>query len=585
MRIFTLFFAACLPAQEPRRETIVVTATYEPLALEEIDRSVTVLPARDLALVSNTLVDLLRLDSSLDLRQRAPNGLQSDLSIRGSTFGQTLVLLNGQRLNDAQSGHHNMDIPTPLEAVSRIEVLRGAGSTFYGSDAIGGAINILTEPPELPEIRLRAAAGSHGVNQQRGSVAFHLGELREHLTFSRDFSSGFRPNRDYRNLSLASSTYYRSTTAILAWNDRPFGADRFYGNFNSWEDTKTWFASLRQGLGAKTQAGFAWRRHSDLFVLYRDRPQVFANHHASETWQASLRRREPLGKTATLYFGGEGYQDSIRSNNLGRHARGRAAAYGSLDLRALRRFSLSLGAREEVYGSLASQLSPSLAAGVWLTSRVKVRGSVSRAFRVPTYTDLYYHDPANLGSPDLRPERAWSQEAGIDWNSGGVFRAAATLFHRREQDVIDYIRRSPSDIWRATNVHRIRFTGIEATAGVRAGRSQQLDFRYTGLNGAQNAIPGVLSKYVFNYPSHSGVASWHGTLAKGLLARTRVGALNRRARDPYALWDIYLASTRGRFRPFAQFTNLTATVYEEIPGVVMPGRAVVGGIEILLQRR
>ena len=123
-----------------RRDSIVVTGSYEPLALEEADRSVTLLPARQQSLVVNTLTDVLQLDPSLDVRRRAADGVQSDLSIRGSSFGQTLVLLNGQRLNDAQSGHHNMDIPVPLESVERIEVLRGSGSTLYGSDAVGGAI-------------------------------------------------------------------------------------------------------------------------------------------------------------------------------------------------------------------------------------------------------------------------------------------------------------------------------------------------------------------------------------------------------------------------------------------------------------
>ena len=98
---------------------MVVTGTFEPLSLDEIARAIRVLPARENGLVLNTLVDLLRLDPSLDLQARAPDGVQTDLSIRGSTFGQTLVLLNGQRLNDVQSGHHNMDIPVPLDSVSR----------------------------------------------------------------------------------------------------------------------------------------------------------------------------------------------------------------------------------------------------------------------------------------------------------------------------------------------------------------------------------------------------------------------------------------------------------------------------------
>ena len=104
------------------------------MSLEEIDRAIRVLPARSQSLTLNTLVDLLKLDPSLDLEERAPDGVQSDLSIRGGTFGQTLVLLNGMRLNDPQSGHHNMDIPVPLESVDRVEVMRGSERTCGGSN-------------------------------------------------------------------------------------------------------------------------------------------------------------------------------------------------------------------------------------------------------------------------------------------------------------------------------------------------------------------------------------------------------------------------------------------------------------------
>src|SRR5947209_18728325 len=142
-RILLLIPLAVGLAQQPRHETIVVTGTFEPLSLDEIDRAIRVLPVRDNALVLNTLVDVLSLDPSVDLAERAPDGIQTDLSIRGSSFGQTLVLLNGQRLNDVQSGHHNMDIPVPLDSVSRVEILRGSGSTIYGSDAVGGVINII----------------------------------------------------------------------------------------------------------------------------------------------------------------------------------------------------------------------------------------------------------------------------------------------------------------------------------------------------------------------------------------------------------------------------------------------------------
>ena len=136
---------------------MVVTGTFEPVPLEESDRNVSsfALQPDDRLLVSTPFA-LLRLDSSVDVRGRAPNGVQSDVSIRGGSFGQTLVLLNGLRFNDAQSGHHNFDLPLPLDMVDRVEVLKGSGSMFYGSDAVGGVVNVIPRTPDATEMRLRS---------------------------------------------------------------------------------------------------------------------------------------------------------------------------------------------------------------------------------------------------------------------------------------------------------------------------------------------------------------------------------------------------------------------------------------------
>ncbi len=564
----------------------MVTGVYEPLPLEEADRTVTSIPVEDQRLLANTLTDFLRLEPSLDLRQRAPNGIQGDLSIRGATFGQSLILVDGLRLNDPQTGHHSLNLPVALDAVSRVEILKGSGSTLYGSDAVGGVVNFVTRVPRSSEFRLRTAAGNFGVNEQRASIGAARGRFSQYLTLSRDFSSGFRPDRDYRNLSASSishlATLLGDTHLLLAHADRPFGADQFYGNFNSWERTRIWFASLRQAFGKKTEASVAFRRHTDLFVLYRDRPQIFTNRHAVESWQGALRRREELSRTARLFFGAEGYRDAIASSNLGAHARVRTAGYVNLDVRALRRFSMSLGVRREVHGSFDGQTSPTLAAGVWLSSHVKLRSSLSHAFRLPSYTELYYHDPASQGSRDLRPERAGSYEAGMDWNGGGRFRGGVAVFHRRDTDGIDFIRRSSGEVWRAANIQRLRFTGLEVTAGAVLRRVHEIELRYAGLRGTGSVPVGMFSRYVFNYPSHSGIVSWRGALPAGLAARARVGVTRRLGQNPYTVADLYIARLGGRLSPFVQLTNLSGASYQEIAGVPMPGRGIAGGIELTI---
>ncbi len=311
---------------------------------------------------------------------------------------------------------------------------------------------------------------------------------------------------------------------------------------------------------------------------------MFTNRHAVEGYQGAIRRFENFGSTAKLHYGVEVLQDSIESNNLGYHSRARGAGYVALDVRALKRFSFNVGLRDEIYGSANHQLSPGASAGFWLSRTWKLRAGASRAFRLPTYTDLYYHDPANVGSPNLRPESAWSYEGGVDWSPSTRIHAEATLFERRERDGIDYVRYSANDIWRATNFSRLNFTGVETSVRTTVAAIHDLELQYTGLHGASAAFANAFSKYSFNYPIHSGVASWQARWRHGILTRTRVGALERYGRDPYAVVDFYAASTRGRFHPFLQLGNLTDTAYQEIFGVAMPGRSVVGGVEFVWRR-
>ncbi len=315
--IYYLLVAGALGAQTPtsaptdtkvpdRKDAIVVTGTYEPIPLDEADRAISQVPVRSQSILFGNVVDALKLDPSLDLRERSPGGTQADLSIRGSSNGQTLVLINGMRVNDVQTEHHNLNLTTPLNEVQSVEILRGAGSSLYGSDAVGGVVNIVTAPPEQPEFRFRSALGSAGTNVEGGSLAGVLGRLSEQLSFSRDFSSGFRFDRDYRDFAFGSTTLYKwkpgATAVDLGFADRAFGADQFYGDYPSWERTKTWNADIRQNLWDRTEADFGYRRNSDLFVLFRDQPEIYANHHVTESWQASLRRREPLGGSAHAFL-------------------------------------------------------------------------------------------------------------------------------------------------------------------------------------------------------------------------------------------------------------------------------------------
>ncbi len=569
------------------KQTVVVTGVYEPLPLGEVDRPIVQLDVTDNELVSNSLEDFLRMDSSIDLEERGVNGTQADVAMRGGTFEQTLILVDGFRMNDMQTGHHDMDLPFSVDSFSEVEVLHGAGSTIYGSDAVGGAINFITQAPRYSELRVRTGLGNFGVNQEGATGSLVTRSLAEELNFWRDYSSGFMPDRDYRDLALNSLTDFSSslgaTELILAHNDRPFGANQFYGPYDSWEHTNTYFLGFKQDLGKSTQVSFAYRHHRDRYVLYREDPLYYQNLHALQSYQAALRRRQGLSRNVHFFYGGEGYSDSIHSTNLGDHTRGRVAAYAALDVRALNRFSLNIGAREEVYRSVQGDFSPSASAGYWLNSHFKLRGNVSHAFRVPSMTDLYYHDPTSVGNPNLKPERAWDFESGFEWNAARHLQGDFTLFQLREQDVIDYMRDSPTAVWEATNIDRLHFDGFETSLRAPLPHSQEIDLGYTAMHGYHESLPpGTESEYAFWYPVQSAVFSWNSHLPHGILLRSRTGVLDRYEYKTYGVWDVYLARSAGRIHPFVQLTNLTNSSYQEVQMVAMPGRAVVAGVEVVV---
>jgi len=575
-----------IPKLQPLRQSMVVTGFFEPIPLAESERAVTLHQVQELPLLYNTTFDFLRLDPSLDLRQRGANGIQGDLSIRGGSFGQTLVLLDGMRMNDSQSGHHNLNLPIPMESIETVEVLRGSGSTLYGADAVGGVVNFRTSRPETSEIRLRGGLGNFGTNQQRITANFVRGALFQQIAASRDLSTGFTDNRDYRNALVSSTTHVKTglgyTRILLGLMDRPFGAQGYYGNFNSWERVKGWTAMASQELGSKTTASFSYRRHTDLFVLYRDRPQVYTNHHISETWLGSIRRTEELGGNGRLHYGFEALHEGLESTNLGIRDRSRQSTYLNYDLRAAGRFSLTTGVRYELFRAWSGQLSPTVAAGYWLNPHMKLRASVSRAYRVPSFTDLYYNDPGSRGDPNLRPERAWGYEGGLDWNAGQKFDGEATVFHRRERDGIDFTRSGPNDPWQARNFQRLQFTGAELRARWRYRPAASAEIAYTGIRGTQTELNSMQSRYTFNYPVNALIGTWQGVTFGKTALRTRFGVTQRYQRDSYMLWEVGASYQGNRVRPFLQLANITNHAYEEIPGVAMPGRSVIGGVELVV---
>jgi iron complex outermembrane receptor protein len=629
---------ASRPAQLPHpTETLVVLGSPVPVPLAESSASVVVLPVEDKVLLLESPQELLRQDSSVYLEERGAGGGQADLILRGGSFEQALVLLNGFRINDSQTAHHNLDLPLPLDAMNSIEVLHGAGSTLHGADALSGVTDFLTAAPSANSLRIRAGGGSFGSYEDSLLAALARKRWSSRLTAERKFSTGFRAvpgispycnsaqmyrdcenDRDYRNEDASSESWISSrlgvTDLLFAASDRSFGANQFYGTYNSWERTKGWFASGRQELGEHTQAAFGYRRHTDEFILLRSNPSVYENNHVDDSWQASLRHTTPIKGSSVLLVGLESDGDNIRSYNiyegalsyaLGIHARNRGAGYVDLDLKpSKKRWNFSAGLREELFsGGLQSALAPHLAGNLRLTNQLKLRASGGYGFRLPTYTDLYYSDPATIGNANLKPESAWSGEGGADWIPSSRVTFSATGFYSRQHNTIDYLRASflpnsllpawcPINTWCAVNLNGLRIAGIESSATWTPAKGHKVQLAYTGLLGAQPPLPGLQSEYALNYPVLNLHAIWTATLKHSLLVTNSVAVVKPYQQpgnppwnaSPYPVWNAAITRDAGKLRPYLRLANLSNTGYQEINGVAMPGRSITGGISLWLGR-
>ena len=643
-----LFLALSLPAcaqNAPapvagQTETMVVLGSATPVPLAESPRSVEILPLKEQSLAAESPQDILRQDSSVFVEQRGAGGGQADIVLRGGSFEQTLVLLNGFRINDAQTSHHNLDLPIPLEAMESIQVLEGAGSTLHGVDALSGVVDFLTAAPAHGSVLVRAGGGSFESNEETLLAAATRGRWSGRATGERNFSTGFTAtpgyvaptyapgcdpqqmvrdclnDRDYRNEDASVESWLGSrlgvTDLLFASSDRSFGANQFYGPYNSWERTKGWFASARQELGGRTVAAFGYRRHTDQFVLLRNDPAFYENNHIDGSWQGSLRHTQSLPAGALLLVGLEADGDSIQSYNfsggertfaLGVHARNRGAGYVDLDWNPpQKRWSLSAGAREEIFsGGADAVFSPQLAGSFRIANALKLRASGGYGFRIPTYTDLYYSDPATLGNPELKPESAWSGDFGADWAPSNKIALVTTGFYTQQHDTIDYVRsasvpnpnlpasceigtKQVANTWCATNLNGLHFAGVESTLTWIPTKSQTLRIAWTGLHGAQSALHGLESEYIFNYPVQNIHTAWTAGLGHHVVITNTVELVQRYKQTVYPVWNATFTHNTGRLRPYLRFSNLGNTGYQQISGVNMPGRSIVGGLALQFEK-
>ena len=523
----------------------------------------------------------------VDLQSRCLNsGMQTNFSLRGSTFQQVLILLNGQWINDPQTGHHNSDIPFTKEDIKKIEVIPGASSSLFGVDALGGAINFVLAPAQEKKIVWEFSAG----NQRNGYGLFSLTDKYKDLGFRVSIedaqSKGFRPDTDFKKFNASLGTLLKlpngSWENNLGFQEKEFGAYDFYTpgkGYPSREWTKTYLLNSALTLdyeGLTFKPNFLWRRHYDKFVL-DERLANYNNHH-TDMFVPSVYWQKEFGRFGKLGAGLEWSEERIISTNLGKHERNQKSVYLDDSLELSERLSLGFSGRWDDFSNFKDEPSGSFSAKYKILDNLAINFGVSRSIRVPSFTELYYQDPTTIGSSNLAAEQAWNYQAGLEYKKEDLT-SSFTFFLRQEKEMIDWVKSDPSQKWQAKNITADNVFGIEYALSKKINQIISWDANYT-YTAKEIDQKGYLYKYGPNYANHLINTVFNFDLPFG---RQEIG-FSYKKRPTRRGWLLMNAGLNYNLnlqtKIFMNFSNILNVEYQDIEGIPQSGRYMEAGLRL-----
>ncbi len=619
------------PMKDIEVDEVVVSAQRAPVAFSQVARVVKVIGKEEIqSSPVQSLQDLLRYALDVDVRQRGGLGVQTDISIRGSSFDQVLVLLNGININDPQTGHHSLNLPVSFDAIDRIEILEGPSSRIYGPNALSGAINIITGSSESSNLKGRLSAGQNGYYDGGLSGTIVSGKVKNFLSVDRRSSDGYIKNTDFRITDAFYQGKLETKAGALDWqvghSERGFGANSFYTPAypDQFEKVKTTFASVKMETGdiVHFTPSVYWRRNQDLFELFRYpglAPSWYTTHnyHLTDIYGTNLNAwfASSLGKTA---FGADFRSENILSNVLGIPMQIPVAVPGEeghFFTKSDTRTNLSLFVEHSVYlsrftasaGIMAnwnSQLGtkwnifPGLDISYQISNVIKWYASINSSLRLPTFTDLYYSSPTNKGNALLQPEKAVEYETGIKYQFKGIDGHFA-YFHRNGKDMIDWVRKPSDNIWYAQNITELNTDGLEFSAKINPGKLfdnklfiQTVNFSWSHLS--QSKQSGIYSSsYVLDYLKNKINLGITHKVIKNIGISWQISYQDRNG--SYTYWDGTKYGEQFDYKPFIlvdsrvywkkkgityylESSNLFNKTYQDFGNLREPGRWLKAGI-------
>ncbi len=621
---------ALIAKAQHQLDSVVVTASRLNVQARQMGQHVTVLEGAALHRIPATsLDDLLRYLPGIEVQSRGLFGTQADITMRGSTFNQVLVLIDGVRVNDPLTGHFNGYMPVTMAEIERIEIIHGASSAIYGTEAVGGVIHIITKAfarsqrkglgaqAELQYGRHHTATGSAGIDWQTDNLRLVAG-------WQHARSDGHLPKGDSLPYDFNLTTVAAGMGAQLAPNVRlslrsaldmrDFNARFFYTRSTydrSREQVHRWFnqAALQwqHNDRQETQLVAGYQTTTDSFLFH---PAFPGNQHTTRQLDLKGWHRIEASEALRFTFGGQYLGKRIESNDRGNHRTGQWGLFALTHVQPSGKWDLQGGLRLEHEASFGTELVPQLSFSWRALPTLRLRGFAGRSIRAADFTERYIStnlptlSPGrNLGNPELLAERSWNFELGADAVLGTTLSAHLTAWYRNGTNLIDFALTEGSQIpnannidpsgtyFYARNIASLQTTGIEAELRYRktleAG-TLEATAAYRWLNFASEGD--VASKYIANSAGHLFTASGQWTSSRFSLSanglykqRTAEAAeaINRELPASYMVWNLKAAVTPTTRLPLqVTFTLLNAfdEQYADILGADMPGRWWLVGI-------
>ena len=607
-------------------EEVEVSADASPDVFAPVGRTITQVRNIDIErATAQSIVDVLNFIPNVDLRQRGALGAQADISIRGASFDQTLILLNGINITDPQTGHYSLNLPIDLETVEKIEILEGAAARIFGNNALGGVVNFITGTQPTNNLKASISGGQYGFYKASLAATAHTGHTTHHIAVSQTASDGYRHNTDFKSLTVFTQNKWNNSILPLdlqlGFMQKDFGANSFYGPKypDQYESLHTFFAALKGDATAgkfNISPSVYWKRNYDQYILIRPNPDVYRNFHYTDVSGADITATIP-NRIGQISAGLLARSERIYSNNLGvpmeqprKVPRQNDKWYDKTDHRTnisvfieqnlyFGKWSASAGvlANHNSYTDDKLNLYPGLDVAFRPNHTFKLYTSANRAMRLPTFTDLYYQSPMNIGNPNLKPERSTEYELGATMTTSSLH-VGIGYFYRNITEAIDWIWLSDQQKWHTMNFTDLHTQGISTGGRWEADNHfllQSFSAHYTLMNSNKPASQ-YNSYYVMDYLRHKLDFSLTHRIVDKVCAHWQVswqhrngGYLHYNAETdmetnmPYEpFWQINLRLYRQteRLNMFVEVSNLGNKQHQDIGNIILPRRWIRAGVAV-----